>query len=245
MSFWNKIQKVQDKTRPRCAMVVAAAGASQRMGGENKLLMELDGVPVLQRTLCAIDSAVLVDEIVVAAREESLLQVADLCARAGLRKPIKVVRGGDTRTASVLAAALECDPKTELIAVHDGARPLVQPEQIDELIRLCCRTYAVAPAVPVTDTIKMADGNGLVQKTLDRSNLYAVQTPQVFQANLLRAALQKVLADGDTVTDDCAAMEKIGKEVYLTDGDPENLKITTPSDLLIAEAILRQREGRV
>lgn len=244
MGFWNKVQKIQDQTRCRCAMIVPAAGTSQRMGGENKLLLNLCGVPVLRRTLMAIDHAELVDEVIVAAHADHMLEIADLCAKSGMHKPIKVVKGGDTRTASVLAAALECDPKTELIAIHDGARPLVLPQQIDDLIRLGYKTYAVAPALPVSDTIKVADDRGLVLSTPDRATLYAVQTPQVFQANILRAALQAIMASGETVTDDCAAVERLGKEVYLTPGDPDNIKITTPHDLRIAEAILAQPGGR-
>ena len=238
MSFWNKVQKVQDKTLPRCTVIVPAAGSSRRMGGGNKLMMDLCGIPVLQRTLMAIDSAALADEIIVAAREEDMLEIADLCHKAGLHKPIRVVQGGESRTASVLAAAMECRADTELIAVHDGARPLVRPQQIDDLIRLGAKTNAVAPALPVTDTIKVADDEGKVVSTPDRNTLYAVQTPQVFQANILRAALQSALNDGVTATDDCAAVERLGKEVYLTPGDPENIKITTPFDLIIGEAIL-------
>ena len=169
-------------------------------------------------------------------------EIAGLCARSGLRKRVKVVKGGASRTESVLAAALECDPKAELIAIHDGARPLVQPDMIDELIRLGWKTQAVAPAVPVKDTIKVTDENGLVLSTPDRSTLYAVQTPQVFQANILKAALQSSLAAGQPLTDDCAAVERLGKQVWLAAGDEGNIKITTPTDLAVAEAILRQRE---
>ena len=114
---------------------------------------------------------------------------------------------------------------------------------IDELIRLGWKTQAVAPAVPVTDTIKMADENGLVLSTPERSTLYAVQTPQVFQANILKAALQSSLAAGQLLTDDCAAVERLGKQVWLAAGDEGNIKITTPTDLAVAEAILRQREA--
>ena len=226
-------------------MVVAAAGSSSRMGGEDKLLADLGGMPVLMRTLLAVDAAESVDEIVVAAREDRLPVVADICARAGVRKPVKVIRGGETRTDSVLAAAMECDPKTELIAVHDGARPLILPEEIDALVRLAGKTYATAPAVPVSDTVKVADENGLVRETPDRKTLYAVQTPQVFQADILKAALQAARNSDLTITDDCSAVERIGKEVYLTDGNPENIKITTPVDLAVAEAILRRRESKL
>ena len=240
MGIFNAAKKIRDKTYPRCAVVVAAAGSSVRMG-HDKLQMDLGGVPVLCRTLQALDEAELVDEIVVAAREDNILAVADLCARAGLHKSVKVVKGGKTRAESVLCGALECSERTELIAVHDGARPLVKAEDVDRLIREGNKTYAVAPAIPVRDTIKVADENGLVRSTPDRDTLFAVQTPQVFQADLLKAALQAALNEGVQVTDDCAAVERIGKEVYLTEGDPENIKITTPTDLALAETILRQR----
>lgn len=244
MSFWGKVQKLRDKRSPFCTAIVPAAGTSQRMGGENKLFMSLSGVPVLMRTLCAIDQAELVDEIIVATQEELLLDVASLCSRCGLHKPVRVIRGGSTRTESVLAAAVEADPRAELIAVHDGARPLVRPEDFDEMIRLGERTFAVAPALPVSDTIKVADMSGLVQSTPERKSLYAVQTPQVFQANILRAALQAALNSGAELTDDCGAVERLGKEVYLTPGNPENIKITTPLDMTIAEGILKHREAQ-
>lgn len=245
MAFWDKVLHLQDKTRPFCTAIVPAAGSSQRMGGGNKLFMELCGVPVLVRTLQAIDRAELVDEIIVAAREDLLQEVAELCKQAGLHKRVRVVCGGDSRTASVQAAALEADPKAKLLAVHDGARPLVDPAIFDGVIRAACRTYAAAPALAVTDTIKVVSDEGYVTETPDRSHLYAVQTPQVFRAEVLRAALQAVLEQGGSVTDDCAAVEQLGKKVYLVPGQPDNIKITTPLDLTVAEAILRQREETV
>ena len=243
--LWDKLRGIRDQHRPFCSAIVAAAGNSQRMNGGNKLLMDLLGTPVLVRTLRALDQSTLVDEIIVAAKEENMLEIGDLCSRAALTKPIRVIKGGNTRLASVLAAAVEADPRAELIAVHDGARPLIRPEMVDELIRQGSSTYAVAPAVPVSDTVKMADGSGRVTATPDRKVLFAVQTPQVFQASLLKAALQSAMDAGAEVTDDCSAVERLGKEVYLTPGDPENIKITTPLDLLIAAAILdrRGREG--
>ena len=144
----------------------------------------------------------------------------------------------------LLLAALAADERAELLAVHDGARPLICPEQVDEMIRLGQRTYAAAPALPVTDTVKVADMQGLVQSTPDRKTLFAVQTPQVFQANILKAALQSAMDAGAELTDDCSAVERLGKEVYLTAGWRENIKITTPEDLTIAEALLRERENR-
>ena len=200
--------KRQKRTHPYCAALIAAAGSSTRYGGENKLLQTLDGIPVLVRTLLTIDRVEGIDEIVIAAREDELLPYAELCKTFGLRKPVKVIVGGATRTESVLRAALEASPETEFFAVRD--------------------------------TIKVAH-DGIVERTPDRSALFAVQTPQVFAADLLKAALQSAIADGATITDDCSAVERLGKEVHLTEGSEENIKITTPVDLAIAEAILQRR----
>ena len=232
--------KRRKQTRPYCAALIAAAGSSTRYGGENKLLQPLDGIPVLVRTLLAIDSVQGIDEIIIAAREDELLHYAELCKAFGIRKPVKVIVGGATRTESVLRAALEASPEAEFFAVQDGARPLVTPALIDDVIAAAWTHLAAAPAIPVRDTIKVAH-NALVESTPDRSTLFAVQTPQVFSADLLKAALQSALTDGAAITDDCSAVERLGKEVYLTEGSEENLKITTPLDLVIAEAILQRR----
>ena len=234
-------KSVKGKVHPHCAAIVPAAGKSARMGGEDKMFSQLCGVPVLARTLTALDRAVLVDEIVVAVQPEKLEEVAALVSRTGIRKPIRVVEGGANRAESVLLAALETSEDTEYLAIHDGARPLILPEQVDEMIRLGQRTYAVAPALPVTDTVKVADLSGLVLSTPDRSTLFAVQTPQVFQASILKAALQSAIDAEAPITDDCSAVERLGKEVYLTPGWRENIKITTPEDLAVAEAFLRRR----
>ena len=218
--------KRQNRTHPYCAALIAAAGSSTRYGGENKLLQTLDGIPVLVRTLLTIDRVEGIDEIVIAAREDELLPYAELCKTFGLRKPVKVIVGGATRTESVLRAALEASPETV--------------ELIDKVLDAARVYLAAAPAVPVRDTIKVAH-DGIVERTPDRSALFAVQTPQVFAADLLKPALQSAIADGATITDDCSAVERMGKEVHLTDGSEENIKITTPVDLAIAEAILQRR----
>ena len=241
MAFFKRFREAQ---RPRCTALVAAAGSSTRMGGINKLLQPLDGVPVLVRTLTALQRAGRIDEIVVAAREEDVVEISRLCRTYGITKCAKVVRGGESRTHSVLLAALEARPDAELLAVQDGARPLVTPELIDAVAEAAARTAAAAPAVPVKDTVKVVRADGTVDRTLDRDALRAVQTPQIFEASILKAALQSALEAGAAVTDDCSAVERLGKRVYLVEGDEENLKITTPVDLLLAETILKDREER-
>ena len=213
--LFDKLLNRKKERHPRCAALVPAAGRSERMGGTDKLTAPLCGVPVLLRTLRALDEAALIDEIVVAVSPERLEEIAALCAGANVKTPLRVVEGGGSRTQSVLLAAL---------AAGD--------------------TYAVAPAVPVTDTVKVADMAGLVQSTPDRKTLYAVQTPQVFQANILKAALQSAIQAGADITDDCSAVERLGKEVWLAPGWRENIKITTREDLTMAEAFLRERENR-
>lgn len=226
---------------PFCSVIVAAAGSSSRMGGENKLMQPLEGVPVLAHTLMALNMSELADEIVVAAREEDLLAYGDLCKIYGISKPVKIIRGGENRLESVYLASLECNGDAAFLAVHDGARPLATAELIDRTIALAHKTNAAAPAVPVKDTIKIAR-DGRVESTPERNSLWAVQTPQVFDASLLRAALESVRAAGETVTDDCSAVERLGKEVYLTEGSYENIKITTPEDLILASELLHRRE---
>ena len=239
------LKKVRESQRPRCAALVAAAGTSSRMGGVDKMMEPLDGIPVLVRTLMALQSAQRVDEIIVAAREESLVEISQLCHTYGITKCSKVVRGGESRVHSVFLAAMESSPETALLAVQDGARPLVTPELIDDVIAAAARCGAAAPAVPVKDTVKEVRDGGAVAQTLDRSTLRAVQTPQVFEASLLKAALQSALDAEAPITDDCGAVERLGKVVFLVEGEEENLKITTPMDLLLAEAILQARENRI
>lgn len=236
-------KKENKADHPFCSVIVAAAGSSRRMEGQNKLMLPLDGIPVLARTLLALDGSRLIDEIVVAVREEDLLPTGDLCRLYGVTKPVKIVRGGESRLDSVLAAAMECREDAVFLAVHDGARPLADPELIDRVVALAHRTNAAAPAVPVKDTIKVVR-DGRVESTPDRALLRAVQTPQVFDAQLLRAALQSAQTLGAEITDDCSAVERLGKEVYLTEGSYENIKITTPEDMLLACELLRRREER-
>ena len=152
MAFFKKVRNAR---RRFCTAVVAAAGSSTRMGAGNKLLEPLAGIPVLVWTLQALDHASSVDAIVIASREEDILTFSDLCRTYGIHKPVKVVRGGANRTESVLLAALEADSRTELLAVQDGARPLVTPELIDRIVMKADRCNAAVPVIPVKDTIKI------------------------------------------------------------------------------------------
>ena len=238
------LKKIRESRKPFCSALVAAAGSSSRMGGVNKLLEPLDGIPVLARTLMALQASQRVDEIVVATREEDLVEISRLCRTYGITKCAKVVRGGESRAHSVLLDALEASPQASLLAVQDGARPLSTPELIDRVITAAGRCGAAAPALPVKDTVKTVRDGGAVERTLERDSLRAVQTPQVFEADLLKAALQAAVDNGAMITDDCSAVELLGKVVFLVDGDESNIKITTPIDMVFAEAILQVRERK-
>ena len=238
MAFFKKVRNAR---RRFCTAIVAAAGSSTRMGaGANKLLEPLGGNPVLAWTLQALDQSTAVDSIVIASREEDILTFSELCRTYEIRKPVKVVRGGVNRTESVLLAALEADSRTELLAVQDGARPLVTPELIDRVIMKADRYNAAVPVISVKDTVKVVQDDHITS-TPDRNTLRAVQTPQVFEATLLKAALQAALDADAPQTDDAAAVERLGKVVYFVEGEESNIKITTPIDRIVAEAILAER----
>ena len=222
-----------------CTAVVVAAGASSRMG-KDKLFLPLDGVPVLARTLTALNAADAVDELIVVTQPEKLEKVAAMKAQYGLDKLSKVVVGGASRTESALAGASEADPRAKIICIHDAVRPFVTPDIIADAVHYAVLYQSAAPAVPVKDTIKVAS-DGVVSETPDRAQLFAVQTPQAFQADIIKAALSAALRDGVSYTDDCAAVEALGVKTYLCRGSEENIKLTTPADLPVAEAILKGR----
>ena len=172
-----------------------------------------------------------------------MVAIGDLCRREGFSKVRRVVKGGESRTESVLAGLKAADPEAALLAIHDGARPFVTREVIETAIEAARQCSAAAPAIPVKDTIKRAK-DGVIQETPDRDELFAVQTPQVFDADLIRTAETKAMEEGASLTDDCSAVERMGFPVRLTQGSEENLKITTPADLLWGEAIIAERMGR-
>ena len=237
-----RIKKHKNAPTPYCIAVVAAAGSASRMRGENKQLALLGDRPVLVHALQALDRCTEVHEIIIVTREDMILPVGELCKDFSIQKATKIVPGGASRTESVLRGVLEAPERAELVAVHDGARPLITPDLVSAVVRMAAKTGAAAPALPVRDTIKIAR-NGLVCATPERSELFAVQTPQVFQADLLKGALRHALDSGEQPTDDCAALERMGVPVSLIEGDPMNLKITVPSDRIVAEALLEWRES--
>ena len=194
---------------------------------------------MIARTVQAFQNYDAISEIVIVTREVLILPITGLCK--DMPKVTAVVAGGKSRQESVHLGLNALSDKVKLAAVHDGARPLITWQVIDRVVRAANTYGAAAPAIPVKDTIKVVEGR-VVKNTPDRASLFAVQTPQVFDFDLLRGALRKAELDGAAVTDDCSAVERMGMAVKIVEGDERNLKVTTPMDLKIAELLLEDME---
>jgi len=222
--------------------IVLAAGRSSRMGGGgNKQFLELLGKPILYYSLAAFESCAAVGAVVLVRHPDYAGQAEELIRQFGFRKVVAMTDGGVERQNSVWNGLARCNPETKIVAVHDGARPLVTPTLIETTIQSAHAHGTGIAATKVADTIKEADENRSVLRTVDRTKLWAVQTPQTVQFPLLREAYAKVLADGIIVTDEAAAVERLGRNVRLVETPFLNLKVTTPNDLTTVEALLRQR----
>lgn len=224
------------------SVIVAAAGRGSRMKrAENKVFLPLLDRPILRYSIEAFLGRCDVAEVIVicAAHEQDEMEGFVEPYRA--HKPVKVVVGGNERQYSVANALRAVDKKSELILVHDGARPLVTDEVVQSVIDSAREHRASIAAVPVKDTIKTVDGQGMVVDTPPRSTLYAVQTPQGFDAQLLFDAYARAEEDGFLGTDDASLVERLGVRVAVAKGDYQNIKITTPEDLIVGEALLKGR----
>ncbi len=222
-----------------CGAVIVAAGTASRMGGIDKVMAPLGGEPMIARTVRTFQNSPAIEEIVVVTRQDLVGRISDLCH--GFDKVRCVIVGGASRQESVQNGLQALSGKVKLAAIHDGARPLVTQEVIDRAVRAAHTYGAALPMVPVKDTIKVTKG-GLVENTPDRNLLRAGQTPQVYDIDLLKCALKKAADDGVEVTDDSAAVERLGMSVRIVMGDERNIKITTPLDLKIGELFLEEME---
>jgi 2-C-methyl-D-erythritol 4-phosphate cytidylyltransferase len=231
----------------RAAAVLVAAGDSLRMGGSaRKPLMQLAGRTLIEHTAAAFDLAPSVVEIVIvahAADVETFAQMALDAERAhpAFLKVRAIVPGGRQRTQSVRFGVRSVSADVDVVLVHDAARPLIQVEVIELAARTAHEQGAALVAVPVSDTLKTSASGTHAERTLDRSVLWAAQTPQAFRRAVLVELLARAAADEFEPTDDCALHERYLGPVPIVAGDPSNLKITTPSDLMIAEALLASR----
>jgi 2-C-methyl-D-erythritol 4-phosphate cytidylyltransferase len=222
--------------------IVLAAGNSTRMGGgPNKQFIELLGKPLVYYSLAAFERCCVVDAIVVVRRPDCARQAEQVAREFGFKKVMGFADGGVERQNSVWNGLEKCDRSTDIVAVHDGARPLATPALIESTITSARSFGTGIAATKVVDTIKEASEDKTVIRTVDRTKLWAVQTPQAVRFALLRDAYAKVLEKKLVVTDEAAAVELLGHRVDLVETAFLNLKITTPSDLAIAESLLRQR----
>ena len=217
-----------------CGAVIVAAGSASRMGGIDKVMAPLGGEPMILRTVRAFQNCDAIASIVIVTREDLIRPISGLCR--DMKKVIAVVAGGSSRQESVHLGLNALPKGTKLAAVHDGARPFASQALIDRMVRAGHSFGAAVPAVPLKDTVKTKK-NGIVGQTPDRSSLCAVQTPQVFDFDLLRGALAKAEADGAEITDDASAVERMGMTVKIMEGEEQNIKITTPMDLKLARLI--------
>ena len=218
--------------------IIVAAGSGERMGGVQKAFAPLLGRMMVSYSLRAMEDTSELTNIVLVVASESVQKGESLVSSMGLCKVAAVCAGGATRRASVLAG-LQAAPDNEITLVHDGARPCVTPELVARGIEAAQEHGAAIPAVPVQDTIKEAGQGGLIVNTPDRSMLYAAQTPQVFPTDMLKRAHAE--ASADLLLDDASLFEALGWPVHIFEGDPSNLKVTTPIDVAFAEAVLRRR----
>ena len=226
--------------RPKyCGAVIVAAGSASRMGGIDKVMAPLQGEPMILHTVRAFENTDVIRQIVIVTRPDLIVEISRLCK--DFTKVTAVIAGGADRPESVRLGLGALGKRVKLAAIQDGARPFASPELIDRTVRAANAYGAAAPAIPVKDTIKIAEDQ-FVAATPDRNRLQAVQTPQIFDIDLIRGALEKAKKDGAQITDDCSAVERLGMNIKLVEGDERNLKITTPMDLKIAQLLLEEEQ---
>ena len=225
--------------------VICAAGSSTRMGGDTtKQFIELDGMPVVARTLQAYQAASTIHEIIVVAREDELPLYADFVETYGLTKLTKLVSGGETRQDSARNGSDEVDERCKFVAIADAARCLITPAEIEKVCHAAYRWGAASAGVQATDSVKVVDTSAFIEFSSDRNYVWLAQTPQVFALNLYRAAAYVCRDEGFKATDDNQMAEHIRVPVKMVATSRENIKITDPSDLIFASAILEARKRK-
>lgn len=245
MDLIETYKRLKKEEKPlTCGAVVLGAGSAQRMGFD-KMTVMLDRQPVLVRAVNAFQLSPLIEEIVVVTKTDRIEEIADLCRQYNLTKVSAVVCGGKTRTESALAGVMALKKDCRLTAIHDGARPLVSQALIEACIRKASIQYAAIPVVRSTDTLRGIDEKGALTGIYDRDKIVRVQTPQVFQTELVKGALSDAVQKGLTFTDDATAVERLGMKIQAVEGEEDNLKLTTPQDLVIAQGILERRKEAV
>lgn len=222
--------------------IIAAAGMSTRFGGDTtKQMTELCGRPVLFHTLLAYQKTECIHEIIIVAKKDEIPEWEKLCKRYGLSKVKKIIPGGKTRQLSVMNGLDAVSKESKFVAIADGARCLTTSEQIEAVCRAAYKYKAATAAHRSTDTVKIADKKGFISETADRDFIWFMQTPQVFKTNLYRAAAYTAFKNSYEATDDNSLVEYVGHQIRLVECGANNIKITTKADLVVAEAILKER----
>lgn len=222
--------------------IIVAAGGSVRMGiADSKQFIPLLSRPAIEYTLKAFQKCYLIKEIIVVCREQDTERIQAIVDENGFTKVSKLVLGGSSRAESVRNGVEAANEKAKYFAIHDGARPLITVEEIERVTEAAFETGAATLGTTVTDTIKIVDGFNKIESTPLRSQLRAVQTPQVFEKDLYKFALENAGDNAINFTDDCALIENMGGEVEVVKGNVENIKLTTPVDIILAESILNSR----
>ena len=224
--------------------IIAAAGSGRRMKSDRpKQLLALNGTAIIVHTIRKFDACRAIDYIIVTAPRESLDEVSQLVNSAGFKKSVVVVEGGERRQDSVSVGIKHLQPGTEIIAVHDGVRPFVPVEDIENVVREAERSGAAILAVPIVETVKQAEKD-LVQSTLTREHLVFAQTPQVFRTEILKDAFEQAAKDEYYGTDESSLVERLGHPIAIVRGSERNIKITRPTDLTLARAFLEEEMGK-
>ncbi len=226
------------------SVIIAAAGSAQRMKGKEKILCKICGREVLCYSILAFAKAKCTDKIVVVTSKEKISAVNEIVSALNLSVPFDVVEGGNERQQSVMRGLKHCDENSDCVMIHDAARPMIESDKIELLYKKVIgeNLKAAALGVAVKDTIKIIDEKGRVVSTPPRQSLFAVQTPQAFEMSLYRSAVKKAIADNKSYTDDCQLVEAMSVPVYMIEGSYENIKITTPEDIKVAENFLKERQ---
>ena len=220
--------------------IIAAAGFGRRMKADRpKQLLALNGTPIIIHTIRKFDTSPVIDYIIVTAPRESVQEIRDLVKSASLHKIVLVVEGGERRQDSVAAGLAHLQPGTEIVAVHDGVRPFVPPEDIENVVKQAQLTGAAILGVPIVETVKQVEKD-VVELTLTREHLVLAQTPQVFRTDILKEAFDRARQDEYYGTDESSLVERLGRPVAVVRGSERNIKITRPTDLTLARAFLEE-----
>ena len=223
--------------------IIAAAGFGRRMKADRpKQLLALNGIPIIIHTIRKFDISRVIDYIIVTAPRESVIEVSELVKSAEFQKPVIVVQGGERRQDSVASGLNHLQPGTDIVAVHDGVRPFVSTDDIENAVRQAERTGAAVLAVPIVDTVKQVEKD-VIESTLTREHLVLAQTPQVFRTEILKQAFDRATKDEYYGTDESSLVERLGHPVAIVRGSERNIKITRPSDLSLARAFLEEERA--